>query len=47
MAWAKGFQYGNSNFWKLIRNPNYCGIIRISANRHTEEQFAKAVLNLY
>lgn len=42
MAWANGFQCGKSNFWKLLRNPIYCGIIRISANRNEGEQFVKA-----
>ncbi len=43
MAYVNGLRCGKSNFWRLIRNPIYCGIIRVPANRNEEEQFVKAV----
>jgi DNA invertase Pin-like site-specific DNA recombinase len=41
MACANGFQCGKTNFWKLIRNPMYCGIITLRASKIEELQFIK------
>jgi site-specific DNA recombinase len=38
MAFINGFQCGTNNFWKLLRNPIYCGIIKISANRNEKNK---------
>ena len=43
MACVNGFQCSNNNFWKLVHNPIYCGIIRIPATRNEEEQFVRAI----
>lgn len=43
MANVNGFICSRNNFWKLVRNPIYCGLIRIPANRNEEEQFVPAV----
>lgn len=36
MAVAKGLKCSRANFWKLIRNPVYCGLIKL--NSESEEQ---------
>jgi site-specific DNA recombinase len=43
MTDIRGFKCGRSYFWKLIRNPVYCGIVTISANKNEELQFVKGV----
>jgi site-specific DNA recombinase len=43
MACVNGFQCGKSNFWKLVHNPIYCGVIRIPANQNEEEQFVRGI----
>jgi len=43
MACINGLQCSKNNFWKLIRNPIYCGMIKISANRNEEVQFIKGI----
>lgn len=43
IACQKGLQCSNNNFWKILRNPIYCGIIRISATKDEEIQFVKAI----
>lgn len=43
MAFSNGFRCGKSNFWKLIRNPVYCGIVTVPANKNEELQFVKAI----
>jgi hypothetical protein len=43
MAWARGFQCLDTHFWKLIHNPVYCGIVKISANQTEQVQFVKAI----
>lgn len=43
MACVNGLQCSKNNFWKLVHNPIYCGIIRIPANRDEEEQFVRAL----
>ncbi|MDE1191425.1 MAG: recombinase family protein [Arachidicoccus sp.] len=43
MACVKGFRCGKSNFWRLVHNPIYCGIIRVPANRNEEEQFVMGI----
>jgi len=43
MACDNGFQCSKSNFWKLVHNPIYCGVIKIPANRNEREQFVKAI----
>lgn len=43
MAFNNGFQCGHNNFWKLLRNPIYCGIIRIPPTKTEDVQFVTAV----
>jgi len=43
MACKKGLQCESTNFWKLIRNPVYCGIIVIPPYQNEEIQFVKAL----
>jgi len=43
MACINGLQCSKNNFWKLVHNPIYCGIIRIPAGRNEEEQFVKSI----
>lgn len=43
MALNNGFQCGHNNFWKLLRNPIYCGVIRIPPTKTEEIQFVTAV----
>ncbi len=43
MACVNRFICGKNNFWKLIHNPIYCGIIRIPENRNEEEQFVRSI----
>jgi hypothetical protein len=43
MVCAKGLHSKPTHFWKLIRNPVYCGIIRISANQTEKMQFVRAI----
>ncbi|MVT10056.1 recombinase family protein [Chitinophaga tropicalis] len=43
MVCTKGLQCSKNNFWKLIRNPFYCGIIRIPANHLEEIQFVEGI----
>lgn len=43
MACVNGLQCSRNNFWKLVHNPIYCGIIRVPATRNEEEQFVKAI----
>jgi hypothetical protein len=42
MACERGLRCESNNFWKLIRNPVYCGIITIRPNQNEEIQFVKA-----
>jgi site-specific DNA recombinase len=37
MAFAKGLKSSRSAFWKLVRNPVYCGLIPISAKDRPQE----------
>ena len=41
MAIAKGFKYSKANFWQLIRNPVYCGLIRLPAYKEEGETLVK------
>jgi site-specific DNA recombinase len=41
-AYAQGLNCGRNNFWKLIRNPMYCGIIVVPPYENEEMQFVKA-----
>jgi site-specific DNA recombinase len=43
MACLKGLQCGKSNFWRLVHNQIYCGIICIPANRAEEKHFVRAI----
>jgi len=43
MVYAKGLHCEHTHFWKLIHNPVYCGIIKISANQTEELQFVKTI----
>ena len=42
MAVAKGLKCSRSNFWKLIHNPAYCGLIKFSSVTEGQ-QFIKAL----
>jgi site-specific DNA recombinase len=41
MAADKGFKCERNNFWKIIRNPIYCGIIVVPSYEEEEIQFVK------
>ena len=41
MATAKGFKYSKSNFFTLIRNPIYCGLIKVPAYKDEGETLVK------
>lgn len=43
MACQKGLQCSKNNFWKILRNPIYCGIIKVNANKDEDIQFVKAI----
>ncbi|OQP67665.1 recombinase family protein, partial [Niastella populi] len=43
MACVKGLQCGKNNFWRLVHNPIYCGIIWIPENRNEERYFVRAI----
>jgi DNA invertase Pin-like site-specific DNA recombinase len=43
MAYVNGLRCGLSNFWKLVHNPIYCGIVKVPASRNEEEQFVKGL----
>jgi site-specific DNA recombinase len=43
MACLNGFQCSKNNFWSLLRNPVYCGIVTVSATKYEDIQFVKAV----
>lgn len=43
MTCQKGLVCSKNNFWKILRNPIYCGIITIRATKDEELQFVKAV----
>lgn len=43
MTCQKGLQCSKNNFWKILRNPIYCGIIKINASKDEDIQFVKAV----
>jgi len=43
MACINGLQCSRNNFWKLLHNPVYCGIITVPANKTEEMEFVKAV----
>ncbi len=43
MTCQKGLQCSKNNFWKILRNSIYCGIIKINANKEEETQFVKAI----
>jgi site-specific DNA recombinase len=43
MACKKGLQCEKSNFWRLMRNPIYCGLIIIPAYQNQERQVIKAL----
>ncbi len=42
MASLNGFECSRNNFWKLLRNPFYCGIITVSATKTEECQLVEA-----
>lgn len=43
MACLNGFQCSKNNFWRLLRNPVYCGVVTVSATKYEDIQFVKAV----
>jgi DNA invertase Pin-like site-specific DNA recombinase len=43
IAHIKGLQCGRSHFWRIVRNPIYCGIIKVPAGRNEEEQYVKGI----
>jgi site-specific DNA recombinase len=42
MACINGLKCGRNNFWKLLRNPIYCGLIMIPPTKTEDIQFVKA-----
>lgn len=43
LALLRGFECSTSAFWKLLRNPVYCGIVTVPENKDEELQFVKGV----
>lgn len=43
MAILDGFNCGRNNFWRIVHNPIYCGIVRLSATKDEELQFIKGI----
>jgi site-specific DNA recombinase len=43
MACLNGFQCSRNNFWKLLRNPVYCGIVTVRATKTEELKMVKSV----
>lgn len=43
MAHLNGFQCGRNNFWRLLHNPIYYGIIIVPATKSEEIQFVKGI----
>jgi DNA invertase Pin-like site-specific DNA recombinase len=43
MTVQKGLQCSKNNFWKILRNPIYCGIITVKATKDEDVQFVKAI----
>lgn len=43
IACINGLQCIKNNFWKLVRNPIYCGMIEIPASWNEEEQFVRGI----
>lgn len=43
MACLNGFQCSRNNFWKLLRNPIYCGLIKIPATKTEDLDYIKGV----
>ncbi|MFD2963963.1 MULTISPECIES: recombinase family protein [Olivibacter] len=41
MANEKGLKCGHNNFWKLIRNPVYCGVVIVPPHKDDEIDFVK------
>lgn len=41
LANAKGLKCGHNNFWRLIRNPIYCGYIIVPPHENEELEFVK------
>jgi site-specific DNA recombinase len=42
MVCVNGFQCSRNNFWKLLRNPFYCGIIKVPQTKTEEMQLVEA-----
>ena len=43
MTCQKGLVCSKNNFWKILRNPIYCGIIKVNATKDEDIQFVKAI----
>ena len=43
MACLNGFRCSRKNFWRVLRNPVYCGIVSLSATKDEEKQFIKGI----
>jgi site-specific DNA recombinase len=43
MACLNGFQCSRKNFWRVLRNPVYCGIVTLSANKDEEKLLIKGI----
>lgn len=43
MTCQRGLQCSKNNFWKILRNPVYCGIVTVRATKDEELQFVKAI----
>ena len=43
MANLKGLSCGRNNFWKVLHNPFYCGLVSVPANKTEEEEFIDGI----
>jgi len=43
MTVQKGFQCSKNNFWKILHNPIYCGIITVKATKDEDIQYIKGI----
>ncbi|MBD1364654.1 recombinase family protein [Mucilaginibacter sp. ZT4R22] len=43
MAYSRGLKCERNNFWKIIRNPIYCGVVVVPPYENEEIQFVKAL----
>ena len=46
MAFLNGLQCSRNNFWKLLHNPVYCGLVTVPPTKTEDIQFVKSVHEL-